>query len=227
MSRYYLLLLASLFWAFGAFAQPENTTPTWGFHAGPGFSRVVDDEALDDHARKLFPAAGIFGNFYFTERLSVQAELDFVPGGAKFASHELTMNVTYLQLPLLVRYAFFEDPKVFLQGGVYGGYLLGAKTKGVYADLEREENVNESITERIQPLDYGFCMGIGVQGRFSASLDLFAELRYHVGLRNIVKEPGSDRYNLSLPMRYPFEYDKPKVQVTFLRVGFIVYLYAR
>jgi len=227
MSRYLLLLLALLFWVNGAFAQPENTTPTWGFHAGPGFSRVVDDGALDDRARKLLPVAGVFGNIFFTERLSLQVELDLVPGGATFASHELTMHLTYLQLPLLAKYEFFDDPIVYLQGGIYGGYLLGAKTKGVYADLEREEKVDESITERIQPLDYGLCMGVGVQGRLNASFDLFAELRYHLGLRNIVKDSGSERYNLSLPMRYPFEYGKPKQQVTLLTVGVIVYLYTR
>lgn len=227
MKRYLLVLLPCFCWAVASYAQPENTTPTWGFRVGPGFSRVVNDEALDDHARRFTAAAGFFGNFYFSERLSLQAEIDLLPGGARFSSHDITMHLTYLQVPFMARYAFFDDPKVYLVGGVYGGYLLGAKTQGLYTDLEREEQVNEDIGENLKSLDYGICLGLGVQGRFNSRVDIFAELRFHQGMRNIVKQTGEERYNLSVRMRYPFEYNKPKHQATLLSIGCIFYLYER
>lgn len=221
------MLFPCLLWAVASTAQPENTTPTWGVRVGPAFSRVVNDEALDEHARKFAPVAGVFGNFYFSEQLSVQAEVDLLPGGGKFASHDITMHLTYIQVPVMARYAFFDDPKVYLLAGAYGGYLLSANTKGLYTDLEREEQVNEDISNNLQSLDYGLCLGIGVQGRFNSNLDIFAELRFHQGMRNIVKNTGEERYNLSVPMRYPFDYDKPKQQATVLSVGCIFYLYTR
>lgn len=227
MKRYCIFGFLFMCLSTVCWAQPEQTTPTWGVRLGPDFSRVIDDDAMEEYAKKLYPAVGAFGNFYFSEAFSIQMELNYKPWGGKFKSHDLTMNLNYLQLPVFARYAFFDDPKVFLFCGPYGAYLLSAKTKGIYKDLEREESVNEDISDRIANLDYGICMGVGAQGRYNQRIDIFAEFRYYWGMRNIVEAPGEERYNLSLRMRYPFAYGEPRNKSFGINVGIIVYLYPR
>lgn len=208
--------------------QNRNLSPTYGIRGGILLSGIKGDDIYDDFARRLMLGGGVFGNIYMTPRISLQAELDFIPKGAKWKSDDATTKLNYLEVPVLLKGAFSKDPELYFYGGAYVAYLLTASTTGEVLDpLNQINTVDTNIKPNLNSFDMGLVAGFGVQGQFNKKTDIFLDLRYTYGLLNIAKDDGDYRYNVDELTRYSYDYDKPNNTTFFLTTGFYIYLHAR
>lgn len=214
------------------FAYNVRKSPTVGLRGGAMLTTITGDAAIDEFAKKISPQIGVTGALYFHPMLSIRAELLFEPKGGKFVNHDMNMNLNYVSLPLYLKFNFTKDPEIYIYGGGYASYLITAKTKGTYEIIIGEDRIINSIDEDISPnlnrFDVGVLGGLGIQGRFNRSIDLFLDFRYTQGLINLDNGTAEYRYNFNLEPFWPQqELDKPKNKGFMLTTGVIVYLVPR
>ncbi len=211
------------------FAYNVTKTPTVGIRGGVMMSSITGDEAIDEFAKKLGPQIGVTGALYFTPKFSTRGELNYEWKGAKFANHEMDMNLHYVTFPLYLKFNFTKDPEIYIYGGGYASYLFMANTKGTYEIYIENDEISETINEDILPnmnkFDAGIVAGLGVQGRYNSAIDIFLDFRYAQGFMNLDNESAELRYNFNLDDFWPeVDVDKPKLKSFILTTGIIIYL---
>ncbi len=128
-----------------------------GFKGGvsvPQLSGGEDNELSRDYKSRVAPNFGAFFDLGVTERFSVQPEINFAGQGGKrvgiqpvtqdlpglpplppgfyyYADFKNTAVLNYLEFPVLAKYRFGskDRPRFYVNGGVFYGRLLSAKTK--------------------------------------------------------------------------------------------------
>ncbi|MEA3316509.1 MAG: porin family protein [Bacteroidota bacterium] len=208
-------------------AQKYSLAPSVGIKGGLALSSITGDDIFDEFDKKKAANFELFGNYYFSEYLSLQSGFTYDSKGAAFSSYDIKTNLHYISLPLYLKFQFFEDPKFYIYGGGYGSYLFIANTKGKYADLDNIFDINEDIKQNTSAFDYGVSVGGGVQSRYSAHLDLFLDIRISYGLKAINKGNNELRYNISRTMRYEYEMNNPKNKSLYFTTGIIYYFVPR
>ena len=206
--------------------------PTYGFKTGILFSNITGDEAISRFSKKLGAQVGMFGALYFTHKFSIVGELVYEGKGAKFDNHKMKITLHYASLPIYFKYNFTKDPQIYTYAGVYGAYLLAAKTTGTYELSIEDNHIIEDIDENIRPnltsYDAGTVLGIGVQGQFSFRLDIFADIRYTQGLISLDKETAEHRYNFNYTRFWPEQKTDYPINRSFtFSAGIIIHLQPR
>jgi len=209
-------------------SQNMSKTPTIGIKGGLLLSTVTGDEAIDQFAKKIGAQLGVTGAYYFKPKLSIRGELNYELKGAKFANHEMKMDLHYASLPFYLKFNFTEDPEIYIYGGGYASYLIAAKTTGTYEVIIGEDfinyTINENIINNLNKLDIGFIAGAGVQGRFNRWMDIFIDFRYTQGFIDLDNGKAELRYNFNFDYFWP-EQDvgTPKNKAFMLTTGIIYY----
>jgi hypothetical protein len=106
----------------------------------------------------------------------------------KEGGDRIVFRADYLEIPILVKYAFALAPnaKVF----IFAGPALSLKVStALYYDLEGETG-SEDLDD-VQAFDYGLTFGGGFQIPFG-SLSLSADLRYTLGLAGVIQDYFGD-----------------------------------
>ncbi len=214
------------------FAYNVRKSPTIGIKGGVLLSTITGDDAIDEFAKKIGPQIGVTGAIYFHPMLSLRGELNYEAKGGKFANNDMQMKLNYASLPVYLKFNFTRDPEIYMYAGGYASYLITAKTKGTYEIIIEEDFISESIDEDIAPymnkLDAGILAGMGVQGRFNRSIDIFLDFRYTQGFMNLDNGTSELRYNFNYDSFWPEqEVDKPKNKSFMLTAGVIIYLTPR
>lgn len=216
------------------FAYNVRKSPTIGLKGGALLSTITGDEAIDQFAKKIGPQIGITGAIYMHPMLSIRGELNYESKGGKFANHEMNMNLHYATLPIYLKFNFTRDPEIYIYGGGYAAYLFMANTKGTFEKLLDPDPVSKAINEDILPnlnkFDAGIMGGLGVQGRYNRSIDIFLDFRYTKGLVNLDKGSATNRYNFNDEELYFWPekaVDKPKNKSFMLTTGIIIFLVPR
>lgn len=132
---------------------------------------------------------GASADFPLPGHLSVQLQMMYIEKGAVLVplnpdDNDIYIHLTYLELPVFLRYDFGKTFNPYLIAGSFLGINLGSELQtdimGVTFTANSEENINT--------FDYGISLGGGLSYRFER-FSFFIESRYSVGLKNIC-QPG-------------------------------------
>ncbi|HEY0046100.1 MAG TPA: porin family protein [Flavobacterium sp.] len=162
-----------------------------------------------DNSAKVGFHVGGFVEIKFSEKFALQPELLFSTQGAtsEFSenfgdgfetSYETKTALNYINLPIMVK--FYPIEKLFIEAGPQIGFLMSAKDKyeGSFTEIDEEGNmttVSESSDEDVKDLyksiDFGFNVGVG----YEFTENLFANVRYNMGLSDISEAPEGDEFD--------------------------------
>lgn len=193
---------------------------SWGVRAGLNISSISEKNAGEEDSglkSKVGFNVGIMGDYAFSERLSIESGLYFSQLGAKANGEEadLTINLGYLQLPLLATYKFpiSNNVKWGIQAGPYFGVGIGGKIKteagGVTLKVDSfGDGDSEEVGGFFQRFDMGLAFGTGV----TISEKIYIGVKYDLGLQNLLcskAKEGTGDYkmkngNFSINVGYNF-----------------------
>jgi opacity protein-like surface antigen len=186
-----ILAIVAIF-IFGTASAQE---PKFGLKGGLNLATLNGD--VEDAKSLLGVHFGAFVEFKISDKFSFQPELLYSMQGAKseysedfegdFYSEKLTLNLGYLNIPLMAKY--FASEKFYVEAGPQIGFLLSAKADGSYTESfggeTFTETVNgENVKEDFQSLDFGLNFGLG----YEFTGNLFLGARYNLGLSNVFKD---------------------------------------
>ncbi len=142
---------------------------SYGAKAGANLYNFSGDDAEGLDSKIGFNVGG-FVNIPVSETFSVQPELVFSAEGAKASEGDGTLNLNYLNIPIMLQY---NTPSGFYaEAGPQIGLLMSAKAK-----LDGE---SEDIKDSFKGTNISVGVGLG----FGA--------RYNLGLGNILDSDGGD-----------------------------------
>lgn len=152
LSVLFLILLASVM----VVAAQDKEDNYIGFKGGvsiPQLSSSDSNELSRDYKSRVAPNFGAFFDIGVARRTSFQFEIDYAGQGGKrdgiqpvtqpipglptlpagnyyYANFKNTAKLTYLEIPAMLKYRFGkkEKPRLYVNGGVYYGYLIKADT---------------------------------------------------------------------------------------------------
>jgi opacity protein-like surface antigen len=111
-----------------------------------------------------------------------------IPPGVEDVRHG-TNKLTYVEVPLDVRYAFGDgDVRPYLFAGPRVGFLTSAKSTLEYVDGSEEEIDFKDDTKSV---DFGLAGGAGLDVRLTDHSRGFIEALYAQGLTNFNDDPGA------------------------------------
>jgi len=173
-------ILAGL--AFSALASTASSAEAQeqvgaGFLVGASFSTLRDVDS-DVEVRS---STGFGGGFYVTvpvaKSLIVEPELVYVNKGAGIESADISLNLNYIELPVLLRYQFTEDGGPFAYVGPYVGLNVTCNTTvDTVAVSCKDQGIEANTT-------FGGTVGVGFQ-RGAWGFDI----RYDYGFTDAIKD---------------------------------------
>ncbi len=150
---------------------------SYGAKAGANLYNFSGDDAEGLDSKIGFNVGG-FVNIPVSETFSVQPELVFSAEGAKASEGDGTLNLNYLNIPIMLQY---NTPSGFYaEAGPQIGLLMSAKAK-----LDGE---SEDIKDSFKGTNIS--VGVGLGYRLQNGLGFGA--RYNLGLGNILDSDGGD-----------------------------------
>jgi hypothetical protein len=157
----------------------RTASASLGIIGGYSISRFSGMDAGDSYATRVGYSGGGVMILPFSNVLGLQAELLYVMKGAAKAMDGITstLQIDYLELPLLLRVSFPVSPSVgvYVTGGGAVSYNLQATLTSDAPGMQKHD-----VTE-IASFDYGASAGGGVQLNV-AFLRLLLDARYTIGL---------------------------------------------
>ncbi len=115
---------------------------------------------------------GLLTHIHLTDQFAFQPEIMYSAQGTKFGGSDNSLNLDYINIPLLFQYMF--DNGFRLQAGPQVGFLVNAKTKSA--------NTTVNVKDAYNSLDLGLSIG-GSYVFVDTGFGLDA--RYNHGLSNI------------------------------------------
>lgn len=185
MKKFFLFSLA---FVIGALLNAQGIS--YGFKAGLNLSNYNSSiSGFDDvvKTRTSFHVGAVV-EFGLSDQFAVQPELLYSSVGAKIdysedvkdTAGDMFYVMDYLSIPVMVKY--YPTKNISLELGPQLGILLSAKMK---MDGESEDFKDES-----ESIDFG--AGIGAE--YKLDKGLFFNVRYVLGLTNVIKEVSGDDY---------------------------------
>jgi hypothetical protein len=157
-----------------------NSKARFGIRGGVIIAKqTFEDGNLDDNAKSKFGAdlAAIVNIPIGSGFFMLQPELHWLQKGSQIDDingDDITNTFNYLELPLLLRFNFGGEAKIFAIGGPSVGYLLSGKTDGDDIDRDLYEDT-----------EWGVHLGVGI-GLGALEVDV----RYMAGLSDISAVDG-------------------------------------
>lgn len=183
-----LLCLSFLAVSTQLFAQSPRVGVKAGLNASNFF---INQDDVDDENLRLGLHAGVFGQMMGEDdAVGLQAELLVSTKGASAvynafgASQRVTLNSLYLDIPILLVIKLGDV--VDLQGGAYGGFLLGASTS---TDGDFGDGYEELDRDNFNSFDYGLAVGL------TFNFDVISlGARYNYGLNEVAKSDAAQLF---------------------------------
>lgn len=150
---------------------------------------VPTGTSSENYSSKLGLGIGAVVDRPLTDHVILHLEPMFLQKGGtiKTSSYTLKFIVNYIELPILIKYAFHINSTLvpYAMAGPSIGFLTNAKVKDESGDTQDEKgNTN------------GFDFGLGLGGGVSyphGNMTFFAETRYVFGLANINSESDESK----------------------------------
>jgi len=177
-----------------AFSQ-EKGNFEYGFNVGLNVSGVTVGTNYTSDSKIGFNV-GAFGDYFFSDRWSIKAKLNFDQkgwNGGYFSNNNVgsltNYRYDYLTVPLMANWHFGRKRNWYLNFGPYVGFLIDAKETNLDIDLK---DLSESI-------DAGLALGIGVKIPVTDKIKILLEVDSQSGLADIIKnnQGGSTTNNRS------------------------------
>lgn len=145
---------------FAGFAQAQS--PTFGIKAGVNIAKFAGDPDPDSEFNTGL-AAGVYTNIPMSTTFSFEPSLEYSQKGAEFttgANSEAKTKITYLDLPLVVKYNF--TPAFGLFAGPQVSFFLDQETKLVNGSSSITfEGDNDSYRKSLAGGKVGFSYNFG------------------------------------------------------------------
>ena len=150
---------------------PKTTVLWFGPKVGMNVSSFYSDTSTAYNQFKVDFLGGAAVNFTFIKNLSVQAEVNYSPKGAKFRSHtdstetHVKYALNYLDVPLLFQVkGGDEESSMFFQIGAQKSFLLSAKYSAEFKDASTTVSINNSNLDSLNlpKSDFEVLAGFGV-----------------------------------------------------------------
>jgi len=142
----------------------------------------------DNYKMKVGFNVGAFAEYKFTDKWAIQPEVLYSLQGSKQefsdedGKYDVKTNLSYVNIPIMVK--FYPIPKLYAEAGPQIGVLVSAKYKAsekIYGNDAEQLEDNKDAKDNFKSIDFGFNVGAG----YEFTENLFANLRYNIGLSDI------------------------------------------
>jgi hypothetical protein len=234
-----IILSAAALFAFG-FANAQDLK--FGAKAGVNFANLSTnysslDETSENTMKIGFHVGGLV-EIKFSEKFALQPELLYSAQGTTTesssndfgfgsSSSESKLSLGYINVPIMVK--FYPIEKLFIEAGPQVGFLISAKEKSegtttiTYTNGEGMEvtetesfDTETDMKDFYKSIDFGINFGVG----YEFTENLFANVRYNLGLSNIAEEPEIDGFDEFEEFDAFFEAFDEKNRVIQLSIGY-------
>lgn len=201
----FLMLFLALLLSTSGLAAGIMIRP--GFKLGGGVANNFGQDTYQQQWQVSLQA-GLFVELYLRNRLSAQAELNFVRKGSVYRLDSDGLEYVerylfdYLELPVLVKYYFASVKRLnfYVYAGPSVALNLKARLRVTFDDLE--ETV---VVDNLQGTDLLLNGGAGAAISLKPG-SFILEARYSHGLKSVATEPGADIRNKSLLLLAGFKF---------------------
>lgn len=200
--------------AMAILAPGARAETAFGVKAGIGLSHVNAD--LFDTDNRTGFAGGVYGRFGLSPNFALQPELLYVRKGAKLFSTNVTVGgITFGSIGTTLDVDYLEVPVLLCLSAPSPGPVDLRLLAGPVASIKMTEKLSTTglvgvslDSDQIKSADYGLAVGGAVAVR-NGNLKLVAEGRYTFGLSNVSDLPfGGDVKNGAayalLGLEFPF-----------------------
>lgn len=150
---------------------------------------VPSGTSSEDYSSKLGFGLGAVVDRLLTDQLILHLEPMYLQKGGtiKTSSFTLKFKVNYIELPILIKYAFLINSSLtpYAMAGPSIGLLTSAKYEDESGDTQDEKDNTNGF-------DFGLGVGGGVSYPFGI-MTIFVETRYVFGLANINSESDESK----------------------------------
>ena len=196
---------------------PQKPSPVFGWHIGFGASNLYGD--ISGNNIQLASAIGVSFALPLGNNNFLMAEADVLSLGCRFDNMDITLNdgtrlviteanedLGYISLFIADRYFLNRGRNFFIEGGLYGSFLISATSSG-NAEITDTAGIiisgafDDDLLYLYKTYDFGLAAGLG--GRIpldkKGKWHLTALARFSYGLTNIadVGLPGFEGYRES------------------------------
>ena len=158
-----------------AFFGAMNAQVKFGAKAGLNISSLNGD--VEGVKSLVGFHVGGFAQVPLAAKFTFQPEVVYSAQGAKEDGGDGKINLGYINVPLMFKYAIAE--KFNVEAGPQIGFLVSAK--------EKYNGNSDDIKDQLNSVD--FSIGLGASYDFTQNLS--ADVRYNAGVSNIAKESDS------------------------------------
>ncbi len=171
----------------------------YGFKAGLRLTSAFHKGISFDFFSKKGLVINSYVNYSFIKGLSVQSEISFEQYRieqdhkncqlAPVSYYDINYTLNYIKNPVLLKYEIGNKLKFYFNSGIYLGFLLSAREKGIYSYYNpinltsgTEEYVCGIVHDRFDKTDTGVIFGMGLGITTKKNLDIILETRYYYSL---------------------------------------------
>lgn len=182
------VMIVSLAVLFIAALLPQSGAAAVGFKGGYAWSNLdfTGITGIPTPQDIKNPMGGVFFGIGLG-LFSIQPEILYVRQGSRLEELPdwMEYRLDYVQVPVLLKINILPGPvSPMICAGPYGAYRVSAKDVSYLSGV----NATEDIKDQIKTTDYGVAFGGGIDFKLVA-IKLSAEVRYNLGLVNIIKNP--------------------------------------
>ena len=151
---------------------------------GVSIANIAFDPSNSDVKSKIGLQLGIAAEIGVNDMFAIQPELLFIQKGAKSkANSDASLNLSYLEIPVLAKVKFGSDAAKFY---AIAGPSIGIAIGGTDKDASGSEDLKfGSDTGQFKRTDFGLQFGAGVNIK-----NFIIDVRYGLGLSNIINVPS-------------------------------------
>ncbi|MHB8055108.1 MAG: SH3 domain-containing protein [Candidatus Aminicenantales bacterium] len=188
--------------AYGGYSTAPSNPGGFKLMAGLGMASLSTSAAAEDPYDKYKKSlTGLVGGLGYESGGTVGLEIDlmYMPKGVQYKGTEtsggvdytfdIKMRITEISGVALLKFNLpVQGINPFLVGGGEIGYVVQAKYDYTYSGGGESDSGSTDIKKDTASIDYGLVLGGGV-GFNLGGMNLSAEVRYHLGLANLDKNP--------------------------------------
>ncbi len=191
-----LFVLVALLFATTGVLQAQYLS--YGAKLGLSFPGFQDERIASE---RITPAVSFAGSVHLSRSFQIQLELGYELKGNKFtyeiwdqtsgaliedSVYDVKTNLSYVTVPLFLKYNLGRSNKFYGQIGGYYGYLVSANYTGKRFD---EMLTREPIRSGLAVHDYGLLIGGGLETPVRRGLSMLIDVKYHYGLKDLNTDP--------------------------------------
>lgn len=182
-----LALIALALTATTAAAQRKADV---GFLGGASFSTLMGvDDSVSVRSSTGF-AGGVFVGIPVAKSLVIETEVLYINKGAGLEDTEVSLNLNYIEIPVLLRYEFKEDGGPFAYVGPYVGFVAECTTSADTLSFPCADDDIETST------DFGGTIGVGFRKEAWGF-----DIRYDYGFTDAIKDEKGKNSALMILLR--------------------------